>query len=39
MLDTSPKDKKGNNNNKAAVLPEKAAWRNTNIKRDNGKTV
>lgn len=39
MLDTSPRDKKGNNNNKAAVLPEKAAWRNTNRKRDNGKTV
>ena len=30
-------DKKGNN--KAAVLPEKAAWRNTNRKRNNGKMV
>lgn len=38
MLDTSPRDKKGNNN-KVAVLPEKAAWRNANRKRDNGKTV
>ena len=37
MLDISPRDKKGNN--KAAVLPEKAAWRNTNRKRNNGKMV
>lgn len=26
MLDTDPRDKKGNNNNKVAVLTEKAAW-------------
>lgn len=26
VLDTDPRDKKGNNNNKVAVLTEKAAW-------------
>lgn len=37
MLDISPRDKK--EIIQAAVLPEKAAWRNTNRKRNNGKMV
>ena len=41
MLDIDPRDKKGNNNNnKVAVLTEKAAWsKYKQKKRDNGQMV